>query len=100
MKFLDLKPLNIQRLKAYRKSLQDKLGAWGFCECCGYGCEYALAEARQNPNYVKLRTEIDRVHKELASKQKAEQKVNPAHVPTVAEEKNRYKVKFKLKQRL
>lgn len=89
MKFIDLKPLSIQRLKAYRKSLVPQVNAYELCDCGSMGCDHKLAMSRNDPSYVNLRTCLDRVNKELARKQRAEYdaKQNPADVPTIADEK-------------
>ena len=85
MKFIDLKPLSVQRLKAYRKSIIRKISGYEVCDCgCG-GCDNRLNESKDDPNYINLSIIRERVNKELARKQKAEQKKNPAHVPTVKE---------------
>ncbi len=89
MKFIDLKPLSIQRLKAYRKSLVPQVMSYELCDCGCMGCDHRLAMSRNDPSYVNLRTCLDRVNKELARKQTLEReaKQNPAHVYTIAEEK-------------
>ena len=90
MEFIDLKPLSIPRLKAYRKSILAKMS--GFTHCwCGAGCYHQIELANANPNYQNLKLVIDRVNKELARKQTAEREAakNPAHVYTHAEEKRR-----------
>jgi hypothetical protein len=69
MKFIDLKPLSIKRLKTYRKSLNAKVGGFEVCDCGSMGCDHARTLAKQNPNYVNLRAVLDRVNAELANKQ-------------------------------
>jgi hypothetical protein len=87
MKFINLKPLTIQRLKAYRRSLEARVAGYEVCWCGSQGCTHAAETNKDNPNYINLRTCLDRVNKELARKQMAEQKKNPANVPTVKEDK-------------
>ena len=87
MKFIDLNPLSIKRLKAYRKMLEARVACFEMCDCYSDSCNHALSMAREDPSYVNLRTCLDRVNAELARKQMAEQKKNPAHVPTVKEDK-------------
>lgn len=88
MKFIDLKPLSIQRLKTYRKSILAKISGFEVCDCGSPGCDNAIQHNKDNLNYINLCTVRDRVNKELARKQKLEYEArqNPVHVPTVAEE--------------
>jgi len=88
VRFIDLKPLSIARLKAYRKSILAKISGFEVCDCGGEGCDNAIHHNKDNPNYINLCTVRDRVNKELTRKQKLEYeaKQNSAHVSTVAEE--------------
>lgn len=89
MKFIDLKPLSIPRLKAYRKSILAKISGFEHCWCGSCGCPHAAEQAATDPNYINLRAVRERVNKELARKQTDEREAatNPAHVPTVREER-------------
>jgi uncharacterized protein YxeA len=99
MKFINLKPLTIQRLKAYRKMLEARVAGYEVCWCGSGGCTYAAECAKDNPNYINLRTCLDRVNKELARKQMEEHPTNPAHVPTVKEDNKRKNYYVKRKKR-
>ena len=89
MKFIDLKPLTIARLKAYRKSILAKISGFEVCDCGCPGCDWRMEQCKDNPDYINLCAVRDRVNKELARKQKAEYDAsrNPAHVFTIAEQK-------------
>ena len=89
MKFIDLKPLNIPRLKAYRKSILAKISGYELCSCGSEGCDFGRSQYKDDPSYINLCLVRDRVNKELSRKQRAEYdaKQNPAHVYTIAEEK-------------
>jgi hypothetical protein len=88
MKFIDLKPLNIARLKAYRKSIMAKISGFEVCDCGSWDCDHAKMMAQDIPDYINLCLVRDRVNKELVRKQQAEYQstLNSAQVPTIAEE--------------
>lgn len=85
MKFLDLKPLSIARLKAYRRSINAKIGGYEICDCGSLGCDHQRELNKDNSDYVNLCAVRDRVNKELQRKQKQERDAqkNPAHVRTI-----------------
>jgi len=66
--------------------LEARVSGYEVCWCGSMGCTHAMEVHKADPNYVNLRACLDRVNKELARKQMAEQKKNPAHVPTVKED--------------
>ena len=67
--------------------LEARVSGYEVCWCGSMGCTHAMEVHATDPNYINLRACLDRVNKELARKQMAKQKKNPAHVPTVKEDK-------------
>lgn len=72
MKFINLKPLSIARLKAYRKSILPKIGRFEVCSCGSTGCDHAIELSKNNPDYINLCKVREQVNKELAIKQRDE----------------------------
>lgn len=87
MKFINLKPLTIARLKAYRRSIINKISPFEVCDCGSGDCDHAKDMNKDNPDYINLQIVRDRVNKELALRQTTERdsKINPADVMTNAE---------------
>jgi hypothetical protein len=83
MKFLDLSKLDLKRLKTYRRSLLPQVMSFTHCDCGSTGCDNAYQENKDNPNYIKLSTELKRVNEELSLRQKAAVKKNFADVPRI-----------------
>ncbi len=88
MKFINLKIMTVPRLKAYRRHLYARIGAFERCSCGDSSCDFVWLKNQDNEYYKKLLIEKDRVNKELARKQMKviEAEKNPAFVHTVREE--------------
>lgn len=91
---IDLSKLNIARLKAYRKSLIRKCAVFEICNCGEVACDHELGQNINNPNYLKLKLELERVNLTLSQRQKLvrteEEKKKWAHVSTIGEEKRHF----------
>jgi len=79
--------MNLQRLKAYRKGILAKVACYEHCDCGSAGCDHLQEVNKNNPNYIFLKSERDRVNTELAARQTKERVVQKqkqrANVPRV-----------------
>jgi hypothetical protein len=95
MKPVDLTKLTIPRLKAYRKSVLDKIVPYEICWCGSSLCNQEIGYNRSNPKYLFLLEERTRVNKELGTKQREVSRKDKAkrwaNVPTIKELTSRCK---------
>lgn len=79
--------MTVPRLKAYRKSVLARKGAFEHCHCGDPACDYERFKNQEDKHYQNSLIEIERVNKELARKQTVEReaKKNAFYVPTVRE---------------
>ena len=75
MKFIDLKKLDIKRLKTYRKSILAKISGFEICYCGSSFCDYGIGCNKDNPDYINLCLVRDRVIKELSTRQMKEHNI-------------------------
>jgi len=89
MKPVELTKLTIPRLKAYRKSVLDKIVPYEVCWCGSPICDWEIDHNRNNPKYLFLLEERTRVNKELGARQgevlRKDKAKNWANVPTTKE---------------
>lgn len=89
MNSIDLTKLNYKRLQKYRKSLTNKCHRYESCWCGDSGCDFNKTENKNNPHYLELKQEFERVLAECSKRNKVlaqkRQKRDWAHVPTVKE---------------
>jgi hypothetical protein len=85
MKFLNLKSLNNARLKAYRRSLQAKIGAYEVCGCGSMGCGHNKIYHKDDHDYINIKIELERVNKEFGNRKRSAHcaSINPAEVDLI-----------------